>query len=215
MHTFYAELLPNIRSISLLVTLDSPAAASTRVTVNPGASSATLHHHGQSIDLPLPATSNPQPYQLSIPFKAGENKLSCRLQLASSEPPSAGNGSRENYAPWSAPELMSKTPISFACRACGTEILPSGCIKKWKDLPSGNWADMMDFWHCHKPHDDNKKSTSGEDSKYAVLGQGFVVEQGVGLVDRGYFLLAAKDCSNCRVSQCSLSLMTASNFSCS
>lgn len=21
----------------------------------------------------------------------------------------------------------------------------------WKDLPSGNWAEMMDFWHCHKP----------------------------------------------------------------
>ncbi|KAA8894131.1 ubiquitin-conjugating enzyme E2-binding protein [Sphaerosporella brunnea] len=211
MHTFYAELLPNIRSISLLISLDTPAAASTRVTVNPGASSASLHHHGESINLPLPAAANLRPHQLMIPFAAGEKKLSCRLPLASESP--ARNNSRENYAPWSAPELMSKASVAFLCRECGVEILPSGRRTKWKDLPSGNWADMMDFWHCHKPHDD-KKSADGEGSRYSVLGQGFVVEQGIGLVDRGYFLLAAKDCTNCRVSHCSLSLMITLNSVC-
>jgi hypothetical protein len=209
MHTFYAELLPNIRSISLLISLDDSATASTRIIVNPGASSVTLYHYGESIDLPLPTSSNPHLHQLLIPFADGERNLSCRLPLAESSP--IKHGIRENYAPWSAPELMSKISISFACRACGAEILPSNRIDKWKDLPSGNWAEMMDFWHCHKPHED-EKAASGGDKKYAALGQGFVVEQGIALVDRGYFLLAAKDCMNCWVSHCSLSLMITLSF---
>ena len=72
-------------------------------------------------------------------------------------------------------------------------------ITKWKDLPSGNWADMMDFWHCHKPHDD-KETAGGEGERYATFGKGFVVERGVGLVDRGYFLFPQEDCDAAKVS---------------
>ncbi|KAK9472524.1 HECT-like ubiquitin-conjugating enzyme-binding-domain-containing protein [Dipodascopsis tothii] len=36
------------------------------------------------------------------------------------------------------------------CAACGHELLAADA-RRALDLPSENWAEMMDFWHCHKP----------------------------------------------------------------
>lgn len=194
MSAFYAELLPNIRSISLLVSLATPAGHSTHVALNPASASATLHHNANSTSLALPAPANPGPLQLIVKATPGSSALSCRLPLASASPPAPAS---DNYAPWSAPSLSALSPssVSFYCRGCGAEVIAPGCINTWKDLPSGNWADMMDFWHCHKPHDDGKKGADQEGvGKYAAFGKGFVVERGTGLVDRGHFLFSSRDC---------------------
>lgn len=44
---------------------------------------------------------------------------------------------------------------------------------------------MMDFWHCHKPHEKDLKANG---SRYATFGSGFIVESGTGLVDGVGFL---------------------------
>lgn len=210
MLTFYAELLSNIRAITLSIHLSSPATASTRITVEPSASAAILHHHGESIRLPLPGNVNPEHQQRQYGTTVGTEHLSCRLEVAPPPPPKG-----ENYAPWSAPELTRTESASFDCRKCGSTLIPRKRVKKWKDLPSGNWADMMDFWHCHKPDDDRKKkdeAEEGESAKYSTFGKGFAVERGTGLVDRLYFLLPADDCENVQVSQSILLLRIDCSF---
>ncbi|KAI5817129.1 ubiquitin-conjugating enzyme E2-binding protein [Pyronema omphalodes] len=200
MLTFYAELLPNIKSISLLISLPTPANASTRATVDPGSTTAVLYHHGETTPLILPAQANPGPRQLVLTTTLGEKTLSSRLPLAA--PSTTASYDNENYAPWSALQLSSKESVSYCCRACKAVVLPSGRIQKWKNLPSGNWADMMDFWHCHKPHDHDKEKANKESNgggRYSTFGQGFAVEQGVGLVDRGYFLFSSKDCDSVQI----------------
>ncbi|KAI5849007.1 ubiquitin-conjugating enzyme E2-binding protein [Tricharina praecox] len=202
MLTFYAELLSNIRAITLSIHLSSPATASTRITVEPSASAAILHHHGESIRLPLPGNVNPEHQQRQYGTTVGTEHLSCRLEVAPPPPPKG-----ENYAPWSAPELTRTESASFDCRKCGSTLIPRKRVKKWKDLPSGNWADMMDFWHCHKPDDDRKKkdeAEEGESAKYSTFGKGFAVERGTGLVDRLYFLLPADDCENVQIADVKL-----------
>ena len=198
MLTFYAELLTNIRAITLSVHLSSPASASTRITVDPSASVAILHHHGESIRLPLPAEVNSEPQQCQYRAIAGTENLSCRLELALPLRPRG-----ENHTRWSAPELIRIASVSFDCHECGSTLIPRERIKKWKDLPSGNWADMMDLWHCHKPLDDDKKKREAggdESAKYSAFGKGFAVERGTGLVDRVYLLLPTDDCENIQVS---------------
>jgi len=77
----------------------------------------------------------------------------------------------------------------------------------WKDLPSENWAEMMDFWHCHKPteheshagHSDEETATANKG--YAANSK-FTAQNKVGFVDLTTFLLDAKDCNNIRVSLC-------------
>lgn len=198
MSQFYAELLPNIKSISLSIILPTPATASTRVTVDAGSPSATVYHNGEYTRLILPGPANPSPQQLVVKADVGEKALSCRLPLASLTP--AMRDSRENYAPWSAPELSSRQGVSFHCRTCSATLVPPGWINQWKDLPSENWADMMDFWHCHKPHDEGKDKAHDASGKYSLFGKGFAVDRGTGLVDRCYFLFSSKDCKAAQVS---------------
>lgn len=42
---------------------------------------------------------------------------------------------------------------SLQCSECSTEIVAPNLIGSWKAMPSETWAEMMDFWHCHKPDD--------------------------------------------------------------
>lgn len=62
-------------------------------------------------------------------------------------------------------------------------------------MPSGNWADMMDFWHCHKPETESKDGDAVE-SKYANLQRGYTAVGGTALVELTYFLIAEGDCGS-------------------
>ncbi|PYH76698.1 hypothetical protein BO82DRAFT_436466 [Aspergillus uvarum CBS 121591] len=88
----------------------------------------------------------------------GRRESSFRMQVDADngEGLLAGSGEKEEpvggFVPWRAPDMRSGTRVR--CRGCERVVLdqPSrsaGWV--WKDLPSGNWAEMMDFWHCHKP----------------------------------------------------------------
>jgi len=193
---YYAELLPNIKSISLLVFLSTPATVHTWTTIDPGSSFATLHHNGESAGLILPADVNPGLHQLVIRPRHGVRTLSSRLPLAVPLP--IALTSDRNNAPWSASDLSSMASVSFCCRSCGAVLIPADQITHWKDLPSRNWADMMDFWHCHKPSH-NVKVKPGESHKYSTFGKGFVLDQGTGLVDRSFFLFLNQDCEAAKV----------------
>ncbi|KAA8645885.1 HECT-type E3 ubiquitin transferase [Aspergillus tanneri] len=120
----------------------------------------------------------------------------------------------DGFVPWTASDMLSTTRLG--CRQCGSIVLdspslyhtdsinecPAGWV--WKDLPSGNWAEMMDFWHCHKP-DTEKEDTQDaairvpEDKNATVKGYGaanqVIANPGIVLVDVATFLVSEVDCS--------------------
>ncbi|KAF8543073.1 ubiquitin-conjugating enzyme E2-binding protein [Trichophaea hybrida] len=191
--TFYAELLPNIQSINLLISLSSPTTAFTRTTIDPGSSFATLYHNGESASLILPAPVNPGKWQLVLKPTPGELNLSGRLPLLLSSLPITYI-TRGNNAPWSARDLSTSTPVSFGCRSCSAVLIPNGQITQWKNLPSSNWVEMMDFWHCHKPFDNTQQKSQGSSQNQSLFEKGLVVDQGIGFVERESFLILVKDC---------------------
>ncbi|KAF9892833.1 hypothetical protein FE257_000422 [Aspergillus nanangensis] len=124
----------------------------------------------------------------------------------------------ETFVPWTASEMGPTTRLR--CRQCENPVLreevrrsesdgqgqlPSSEGWVWKDLPSGNWAEMMDFWHCHKPdpeeedqdHRDDKGVLSEEQSAtvkgYGATNQVVAMEGNV-LVDVATFLVVEGDC---------------------
>lgn len=188
---FYAELLPNIRSISLSIVPPTAPNESTRAVVPPGASHLNLYHNDETTTIKLPADSNPSEQTIVVKPRLGEDSFSCRLPVASSP-----ESSTENIAPWSAPELTKESSVSMLCGSCHNPIFTPNTIKTWKDLPSENWADMMDFWHCHKPHEkngNNEASVTEDTGKYSSFGKGYSASPGTALVDRGYFLFHQQD----------------------
>ncbi|KAG0648175.1 Ubiquitin-conjugating enzyme E2C-binding [Hyphodiscus hymeniophilus] len=194
----YAELLNNIRQISVIAALDSPCDGSTSVELSADGQKVILHHHGHITSLKLPGQVA-ESSRLQKPA-SGNRELSWRLSLNDpSVRPSAENAV-SNEAPWPATDLEEEA--NFSCRSCGTLVLKQGVIRSWRDLPSENWAEMMDFWHCHKPdvpgsngnghneheHDLNTSRGYGANTK-------FTAQPGIGFVDLNIFLVSESDCS--------------------
>ncbi|KAK4212969.1 ubiquitin-conjugating enzyme E2-binding protein [Rhypophila decipiens] len=219
----YAELLPNIGRISLAISLSPPAVdASTRVAIDADGSNVELRHYGEIHRLRLPSRVALGGSVLPIQ-KQGVGTLSWPLPLHSTQslqsrqPNIAGLGT----STWSATDLKIGSGVS--CRKCGSVIVKDGSIVAWKDLPSENWAEMMEFWHCHKPdhphgshsHDSASNASRGaetslktlengdgekaDDASLAARGYGassaISAQEGVGFVDLTTLIFAESDCA--------------------
>ncbi|KAI6785612.1 uncharacterized protein J7T54_005946 [Emericellopsis cladophorae] len=68
------------------------------------------------------------------------------------------------------------------------------------NLPSENWAEMMEFWHCHKPHDHDHGHTNGGAEQADLTKRGYgasnaiSAQETVGLVDITSFMFTESDC---------------------
>ncbi|KAL7268745.1 hypothetical protein RUND412_008614 [Rhizina undulata] len=183
---YYAELLSNLRIIWLTITLPTPSNPSTKL-IPSTPDLLFLHHDSKIYPIRLPS---PLPREslkaFDIPPPPDETTLSYRLPIDASVLKDGGN-----TVPWSA---SSMTDVSIHCKSCRAETVPVGKVPTWKNLPSGNWAEMMDFWHCHKPH--SHDAGCANPGKTDAFSGGFAAEPGIGLVDLTYFLLNPGDCGN-------------------
>ncbi|KAK3903670.1 nipped-B-like protein A [Staphylotrichum tortipilum] len=208
----YAELLVNIRQISLAASLPTATTdgASTRVSIASDCSTVELTHGSGSgsgsgnttARLTLPVKAALGATTLPIPDRQKSTAtLSWRLPLdPSSLPPSH----QTDDMPWSATDL--EAGCGVACRQCGSNIIPAGAVATWKDLPSENWAEMMEFWHCHKPdhhhHAGHEDQASGKADEKSLAARGYgassaiSAQEGVGFVDLTTLLFAETDCRN-------------------
>lgn len=76
----------------------------------------------------------------------------------------------ENSFRWSRQDLESLEPIEFRCKKClDNIILGSHNLKIIRDLPSDNWAELMDYWHCHRPETAGLKDEKSYWQKYGQL----------------------------------------------
>jgi hypothetical protein len=191
----YAELLSNIRQISVIVALEEPCDLTTKIVLSANGRCFTLYHGEEVFSLTLPGRV-PLDFRLQEPA-FGAKELTWRLPVVG-EPTRVGMDNIEsNCAPWSAKFLGKET--EFACRACSNVIVRRGDVIAWRDLPSENWAEMMDFWHCHKP------DVPGSQSEHSAANRGygsntkFTPTPATGFVDLTTFLLANTDCRNIQV----------------
>lgn len=191
----YAELLSNIRQVSILASLPTPSNTSTTATLSASGTHITLSHASTYTILPLPAAVLPS--ILPGP-KSGLTELSYRLPLVA--PPARGEPDSVE-SPWPAYTLSPET--QFSCRSCGAVILQSEKVEVWRNLPSENWAEMMDFWHCHKPHEHGEHGHEDDDpnsNKGYGANAKFLARRGIGFVDLTTFLLTDEDCCGVEVS---------------
>lgn len=186
----YTELLSNIRQVSVSCSLQTPSSSGTKASLSPDGLKFTISHDGVEQSVQLPGRVN-APSQLPL-SNLGAKGLMWRLPVAS---PTAIVNVRptadDHNTPWSAGDL--EPGLSIRCRACKAVIVKQGTLQAWKDLPSENWAEMMEFWHCHKPHshghdDDEKLAHKAYGASSRISAQ-----PGVGFVDLTSFLLAETD----------------------
>lgn len=201
--SLYAELLTNIRQISVAASLPSPSDASTQVALAADCQTVELSHGGIVARLTLPAKTALSAALLPIQDRQkGATTLSWRLPL---EPSSTPSPHQTDALPWSATDLDPSSAVT--CRQCRTAVVPAGAVKEWKDLPSENWAEMMEFWHCHKPdHAHALGDDAGKADEASLASRGYgassliSAQGGVGFVDLTTLLFAESDCRHLTVS---------------
>ncbi|KAI0387525.1 ubiquitin-conjugating enzyme E2-binding protein [Hypomontagnella monticulosa] len=187
----YAELLSNIRQVSVGCSLHTPSSSGTRAVVSSDGLVLTINHDGVETSVRLPgkvASAQQLPIQ-----NLGVKRLSWRLPLATNTERHVFAGPEEQTVPWSASDLRPESRI--ACRICRATIVEPGMIKIWKDLPSENWAEMMEFWHCHKPHSHDHSHGDDLTSKAYGANSRISAQDHIGFVDLTSFLISEKDIS--------------------
>ncbi|KAI9819501.1 MAG: hypothetical protein M1827_006949 [Pycnora praestabilis] len=199
----YAEFLLNIRQQTIYASLQSPQDENTRFQLSSDNATITLSHDNVSASVRLPTKVTNPGSQLRVP-SVPTQELTFRLQLESTDAPQASNTlAGDDEVPWDAKTLEAATEVS--CRHCNKCFIPAWSIREWKDLPSENWAEMMDFWHCHKPSDHDYEHGEEDDhhssSKGYAASNRLVAERGVGFVDLCYFLLLTTDVASVEVVQ--------------
>ncbi|KAJ5306437.1 hypothetical protein PENANT_c017G00420 [Penicillium antarcticum] len=237
----HAEFLPNIRQITLYVSLPG------RPELNNIRPKIQLSDSRKAVTVSLPTPFQDVAETIKLPARVSEASRRALNASATAGPTSAsGSDSKSSYdysfrmqvdpndealaphdeliddfVPWTAGEMSPLTRIR--CRQCSTPFLSSPATNVqdqhqhahatastagwvWKDLPSGNWAEMMDFWHCHKPdpHEGHEKDEKDaalqiEDQHAHTKGYGadsqVVAIPGTVLIDVATFLLAESDCT--------------------
>lgn len=210
----YAELLVNIRKVSVSASFQGqvdtkatiaqvlPDGLTLRVSVD----RSNGQQHTATLTLPGQVAVGASGSQIPLQGPAlASGYVAWRFPLSGQAGQTGGQSGSDDsdLAPWSAPDLQPGSSVS--CRACSSKLVSASRITTWKDLPSDNWAEMMEFWHCHKP--DVKKGDTNEkngDSGLADRGYGansiISAEAGLGFVDLTTLLFSETDCQGLLVS---------------
>ena len=195
----YAEVLANIRQANLYASLETRKNEHTKIDVASDKKTITVSHNGEtaSIYLPTEISGNAE---INIPIDRGK-EVSVRLELADIMTMPSLEDAIGGEGPWSARDLSPNTRLR--CRACQSGVLVSEMPMAFKDLPSDHWAEMMDFWHCHRPH--HAEPNQAKDTEEAAQAKGYgnssklKATRGVAFVDTASFLLAEQSCRNMEV----------------
>ncbi|OAL25346.1 hypothetical protein AYO22_05223 [Fonsecaea multimorphosa] len=193
----YAEALTHIGQLTLHASLQTEKNEHTKILLSSDKKVITAIHDGESSSIYLPTQISGTAH-VTFPIDK-RTEISTRLQIddvGQLKPTSEGLSDVE--APWSAVSLQGHS--SIYCSQCDAALLVTDKVTTWKDLPSENWAELMDFWFCHKPH--NKHSPHDHAAASNLSAKGKVTPSpGVGLVDTVSFLLCAEDCASIEVTK--------------
>ncbi|KAK1079616.1 hypothetical protein LTR33_006241 [Friedmanniomyces endolithicus] len=206
----YAEYLQNIRTLSIQASLATPSNQATKAILTADRHYLTLEHEGEKATIPLPVSLGSHGDRtLAVPA-APTKDLTFRLNVGPRlEPHDALSNSvhnPENIIPWMAGDLTPETAVS--CATCHAEIIGPGQIRQWKDLPSEGWAEMMDFWHCHKPDEPHGHAQEAENvSRGFAANSKLTTRPGLGLVGPMGFLLSTGDCIMLEIQSASILCM--------
>ena len=67
---------------------------------------------------------------------------------------------------WRRKDLSKYDIFSFNCQNCKQRIIDKSGYKRLNDMPSAYWEELMDYWHCHKPHIDDNNTQNIYSTKY-------------------------------------------------
>lgn len=159
---FLVEWFPNVHVLSCCVESALPVVGSRLC-----GDSLCLEVDGTEATIMLPHRIPPELLQqqagdLCPLVKGPDGTYLLRLKLPASEKQVEPLDGSYEYHKWSRKYLNGLTRFSFHCLSCQSVLVSTeeNC-NRINDMPSEYWAELMDYWHCHKP---DHLDPTGEDS---------------------------------------------------
>lgn len=188
---FYCDYHENIRAIHLSVTLPSAPDELTSLDIY-DRKTLRLRHAFRSYTIALPASVDPT---RPLEVKGTGLTLNCRV---SADPIVRSDGSIS--LPLSSPEALQEDVL---CSACGTCMILASRGLTWHRMPSENWAEMMDSWHCHRGVSDHHYNEHHDQytlpDHIVSAAERIRARPGRGLIGLSYLLIHPSDTQNIKV----------------
>lgn len=194
--SIYAELLSNIRQVSVRATLSSSSDSTTKAEILDDGRRIQVHHRGEVRALDLPSRVSVRS-AIPIPEKSSLD-LAWRLPVPATETGLSRFSAENQSVPWSSTDIRPGSRV--CCRHCDHVVVQPERIKSWKDLPSENWAEMMEFWHCHKPHEHEPHDGEALSKRGYGADNSITAQPEIGFVDLTSFMFSERDCDGLLVS---------------
>ncbi|CEP24986.1 unnamed protein product [Cyberlindnera jadinii] len=170
---YYYEVLERIRSVSIVVELLDGSLSSWDAFYDSKSHILTVLVGDEQIAIEL-SDEIPELSKDDLRLCTKQNKQTLVMRLPMD---GAGKFNRDfnelmslsTHYKWDA-KFLASSSFQLHCRDCDSPILDSDDISSLNEMPSELWAEMMDFWHCHKPHDENGHGHIAHDNtKYTSL----------------------------------------------
>lgn len=137
---YFTEHLSRINCVSVCIDIDEAPVE----LIASGTTLVIRFASSRSVDIPLCSEVKPA----VIKTTDVQSNITIRL-------PCFGQPSRPRDF-WRFPVPLKASDVTphsrFTCTVC--QHLVTDKVEKFKSMPSENWAELMDFWHCHKPHEE-------------------------------------------------------------
>ncbi|KAK9374754.1 ubiquitin-conjugating enzyme E2-binding protein [Lipomyces chichibuensis] len=176
---YYAELLPRISHITLTISpLVAVPSHLTRISSSKIYMKITPDSAASILTLPGRAAKD-VPISLQQLCELNSNKKDGSLRVKAEREARA-----EHITPLSAKQLSDSKSVQ--CNECGAVLVKENM--KYLDLPSENWYELMDYWHCHKPNHHH-----GNESENAVTKDALKPRKSLALVGLTHVMVVNDD----------------------
>lgn len=137
-------------------------------------SSDDIPCHEQEANLKLPGNYSLTDENIDFqPYKDNSFQLRLKATCNSSKNPQAeisavNTGGFYDGIPekWCRKDLSTYDVFQFNCSNCKQKLFDNSDYPKLSDMPSEHWEELMDYWHCHKPHIDDDTTHNIYSTKY-------------------------------------------------
>lgn len=188
---YFCEYHENVRAVHLFLRLPSSPDFLTALEVY-DRKTLRLRHAFQSYSIALPGSIDIKK-PLKLVFEGLQ--ISCRIDASPIVQSSGGN-----EVPFSTIKQLSTNLLCAICKC----LLLDGTRLSWRHMPSENWAEMMDSWHCHRGVSDEHHNEHHD--QYALpdhivsAAERIRARPGIGLIGLSYLLVHAADAPDILVS---------------
>ncbi|AWU73580.1 uncharacterized protein C5L36_0A01870 [Pichia kudriavzevii] len=86
-----------------------------------------------------------------------------------------------------------KGNYSLYCKSCNNCVMSSKNVSKIMPMPSSLWYEMVDYWHCHKPHEDGPVKYMKRFNQLVPRERGVIVGSYFFIINPGDWNLLAVD----------------------